>query len=108
VTGSLLHRADLLFFLLFQYQLDELEYVDFWNTDEEIKEQYFMKMRSAVLELLQDGRRTERNVEPKTLNFVNFDYEVLKIITKQICIAVCNCWQIETLPARCSVRRPPS
>jgi hypothetical protein len=88
--------------------LDELKYADFWNTDEEIKEQYFMKMPSAVLELLQDGRRTERNVERKTLIFVNFDYEVLKIVTKQICIAVSVCCQIETLPARCSVRRPPS
>jgi len=66
-----------------------------------------MGIRSAVLEILQEDRRTERNVERKTLIFVNFNYEVLKILTK-ICIAVSICWQIETLPARCSVRRPPS
>ena len=34
-----------------------------------------MKIRSAVLEILQEGRRTGRGVESKTLNFVNFDYE---------------------------------
>jgi len=42
-----------------------------------------MGMRSAVLEILQEDRRTERNVERKTPIFVNFDYEVLKIVTKK-------------------------
>jgi len=81
--------------------------VDFWNTIEEIKEQYFTGIHSAVLKILQEDTRTERNAEPKTPIFVNVDYEVLKIVTK-ICIDVSICWQIETLPARCSVRRPPS
>jgi hypothetical protein len=49
--------------------------MDFWNTIEEIKEQYFMKMRYAVLEILQEGRWAGRNVERKTLIFVNFDFE---------------------------------
>jgi len=82
--------------------------VDVWNTIEEIKEQYFMGIRSAVLEILEEDTRTERNVERKTPIFVNFDYEELKIVTKKICIAVSICWQIEILPARCSVRRLPS
>jgi hypothetical protein len=64
--------------------LDELLYVDFWNTIEEIKEQYFMGIRSAVLEILEEDTRTERNVERKSLIFVNFDYEVLKIVTKNL------------------------
>ena len=34
-----------------------------------------MKIRSAVLEILQEERRTERNVEHKTWIFANFDYE---------------------------------
>ena len=34
-----------------------------------------MEIRSAVLEILEEGRRTGRNVEHKTLIFVNFDYE---------------------------------
>jgi hypothetical protein len=42
-----------------------------------------MGIRSAVLEILQEDRRTERNVERKTPIFVNFDYKVLKIVTKK-------------------------
>ena len=57
--------------------------MDFWNTIEEIKEQYFMGIRSAVVEILEEDTRTERNVERKSLIFVNFDYEVLKIVTKK-------------------------
>jgi hypothetical protein len=63
------------YFLLFLYQLDELLHMDFRNTIEEIKEQYFMEILSAVLVILEEGRRTGRNVERKTLIFVNFDYE---------------------------------
>ena len=37
-----------------------------------------MEIRSAVLEILQEGRRTRRNVERKTQIFVNFDYERLE------------------------------
>jgi len=33
-----------------------------------------MKIRSAVLEILEGGWRTEKNVEYKTRIFVNFDY----------------------------------
>ena len=43
-----------------------------------------MGIRSAVLEILQEDRRTERNVERKTPIFVNFNYEVLKILTKNL------------------------
>jgi hypothetical protein len=67
-----------------------------------------MEIRSAVLEIFWKVGGRERNFERKTLIFVNFDYEALKIVTKQICIAVSVCCQIETLPARCSIRRPPS
>jgi len=55
--------------------LDELLRMYFRNIIEEIKEQYFMEIRSAVLVILEEGRRTGRNVERKTLIFVNFDYE---------------------------------
>jgi hypothetical protein len=43
--------------------LDELLHKDFWNTVAKIKERYFMKIRSAVLEILQEDWWTERNVE---------------------------------------------
>ena len=33
-----------------------------------------MKIRSAVLQILEGGRGTERNVERKTLIFVNLNY----------------------------------
>jgi uncharacterized protein YydD (DUF2326 family) len=48
-----------------------------------------MGIRSAVLEISEDGRRTERNVVRKTSIFVNFDYEVLKIITKNLYCCFC-------------------
>ena len=51
------------------YTLDQLLHMDFWNTIEEITEQYFMKIRFAVLEILQEFRRTGRNVERKTRIF---------------------------------------
>jgi len=53
--------------------------MDFWNTIEEIKEQYFMKIRSAVLEILEEGRRTGRNVEYKKEIIVSI-MKVLKIL----------------------------
>ena len=49
-----------------------LEY--YWG-NKEIKDQYFMEIRSTVLEILQEGRGTGRNVERKTRIFVNFEYE---------------------------------
>ena len=55
--------------------MNELLYMDFLNTVEQIKEQYFMEIRSAVLEILDEGRQTGRNVESKTPNFVNSHYE---------------------------------
>jgi len=67
-----------------------------------------MKLCYAVLEILEEGRRTGRNVERKTRIFVHFNYESSENGNKKICIVVSICWQIETLPARCSVRRPPS
>ena len=61
---------------MFLYLLDELLHMDFWNTIEEIKEQYLMKIRSAVLEILEEGRRTGRNVEYQKQIIVNFNYEI--------------------------------
>jgi hypothetical protein len=65
--------------------------MDFWNTIEEIKEKYFMEIRSAVLEILEEGRRTGRNVERKTLIFVNFDYESSENGDKKN-LYCCFCW----------------
>jgi hypothetical protein len=97
------------YFWLFLYPFDELLDKDFWNTIEEIKEQYFMKIRSAVLEILQENCRTERNVERKKHEFSQIsNTNMLKIVTKQICSAVCIFWQIGALPAKCCGRRPPS
>ena len=56
-----------------------------------------MKVRYAVLEILEEGRRTGRNVESKTLIFLNSDYESSENGDKKFCIAVSICWQIETV-----------
>jgi hypothetical protein len=58
-----------------------------------------MKIRSAVLEILQEDWRTERNVERKKHKlFLISITNMLKIITKQIRIAVSIFRQTGTLP----------
>jgi len=50
--------------------------MDFWNNIEEIKEQYFMKIRSAVLDILQESMRT--------LEISNIKHEFLKMYVLKI------------------------